>query len=165
MSYIFLKVICTISALVVTKIHCMIFTFLIFSGSLIDFAFAQNDVIPQDNFIRKIDQLDDLLTITVTATLTGLSIAGATFLGRSFSGEEEETKIHTIQAQKNFIKAFRMFLSCTIFIFGFDFFEVMSSVPSLYVIISDIIITYSLFGLGLNYLRKSAKQIYKMYGK
>jgi len=138
---------------------------MIFSSSLIDFAFAQNDMTTQDDFIKRIDDLDDLLTTSVTATLTGLSIAGATFLGRSFSDKEEETKKHTIQAQKNFIKAFSMFLICTISIFVFDFFEIIIGNPSLSVIVLDIIITYGLFGVGIMYLIKSAKEIYIMYGR
>ena len=135
---------------------------MIFSSSLIDFAFAQNDMTAQDESTKTID---DLLTTSVTATLTGLSIAGATFLGRSFSDEEGETKKHTIQAQKNFIKAFFMFLICTISVFIFDFLEIIIIKSSLYVIIPDIIITYGFFGGGIMYLIKSAKEMYIMYGR
>ena len=127
---------------------------MIFSSSLIDFAFAQNDMTAQDESTKTID---DLLTTSVTATLTGLSIAGATFLGRSFSAEEGEIKNHTIQAQKNFIKAFFMFLICTISVFIFDFLEIIIIKSSLYVIIPDIIITYGFFGIGIIYLIKSAR--------
>jgi hypothetical protein len=115
--------------------------------------------------VNRIDQLDDLLTITVTASLTGLSIAAATFLGRSFGEEEEETKIHIIQSQKNLIKAFSMFLACTIVIFVFDALEIIGGKPSLFVIITDIIISYVLFGLGIRHLIKSSKEIYNMYGR
>jgi len=52
----------------------MFFVFIIFSSSLIDFAFAQNDVTAQDESTKTINDLDDLLTTSVTATLTGLSI-------------------------------------------------------------------------------------------
>ena len=82
-----------------------------------------------------------------------------------FSDEEGETKKHTIQAQKNFIKAFFMFLICTISIFVFDFLEIMGGKPSLYVIVPDIIITYGFFGVGIMYLIKSAREIYIMYGR
>jgi len=150
-------------ALTIPKILWMFFVFIIFSSSLIDFAFAQNDVTIQNESPKTIDDLDDLLTTSVTATLTGLSIAGATFLGRSFSDKEEETKRHTIQAQKNFIKAFSMFLICTISIFVFDFFEIVRGNPSIYVLISDLIITYGFFGVGVMYLIKSAKDLYIMY--
>ncbi|MGQ0792036.1 MAG: hypothetical protein ACT4NJ_07450, partial [Nitrosopumilaceae archaeon] len=46
--YIFLIVIWLISALTIPKILWMFFVFIIFSSSLIDFAFAQNDVTIQD---------------------------------------------------------------------------------------------------------------------
>jgi len=85
---------------------------MIFSSSLIGFgfAFAQNDVTVQDDYTRTIDELDGLLSTTVTATLAGLSLTGATFLLRTFKDEENEIKLHTQKAQKNFIKAFSMFL-------------------------------------------------------
>ena len=143
----------------------MFFVFIIFCSSLNDFAFAQNTVIPQDDFMNRIDQLDDLLTITVTASLTGLSIAAATFLGRSFGDEEEETKNHMIHAQKDLIKAFGRFLACTIFIFVFDFLEILGGKPSYFVIVLDIIITYGLFGFGIWHLIKSSKEIFNMYGR
>ena len=135
---------------------------MIFSSSLIDFAFAQNDMTAQDESTKTID---DLLTTSVTATLTGLSIAGATFLGRSFSDEEGETKKHTIQAQKNFIKAFSMFLICTIAIFVFDFLEILGKEPNIYVLFLDLITTYGFFGVGIMYLIKSAREMYIMYGR
>lgn len=130
------------------------------------FAFAQNDMTAQDDSIRTIDDLDGLLSTTVTATLTGLSLAGATFLARAFNNkEEDETTKHTRKAQKNFIKAFVMFLICTISVFVFDFLEIIIKKPSLYVIVPDIIITYGFFGVGIMYLIKSAKEIYIMYGR
>jgi len=143
----------------------MLFVFMIFSSSLIGFAFAQNDMSSQYDFTKTFDELDNLLSTTVTATLTGLSLAGATFLVRTFKDEENETKLHTQQAQKNFIKAFLMFLICTIFIFIFDFIEILGKEPNIYVLFLDLIITYGFFGVGIMYLIKSAKEMYIMYGK
>jgi uncharacterized membrane protein len=138
---------------------------MIFSSSLIGFAFAQNDVTAQDDSTRTIEELDGLLSTTVTATLTGLSLAGATFLVRTFKDEENETKLHTQKAQKNFIKAFLMFLVCTIFIFIFDFLEILGKEPNIYVLFLDLIITYGFFGVGIMYLIKSAKEMYIMFGR
>jgi uncharacterized membrane protein len=144
---------------------------MIFNSSLIDFTFAQSDVTAQNNVTaqndspKAIDELDKLLSTQVTATLTGLSLAGATFLVRTFKGEESETKLHTQQAQKNFIKAFVMFLICTIFIFIFDFIEIIGVGPNIFALFLDFIITYGFFGIGNMYLIKSAREMYVMYGK
>ena len=149
----------------ITKILCIFFVFMIFSSSLIDFAFAQNDITAQDDSIRTIEELDGLLSTTVTATLTGLSLAGATFLVRTFKDEEIETKLHTERAQKNFIQAFSMFLICTVAIFVFDFIEILGKEPNIYVLFLDLIITYGFFGVGIMYLIKSAKEMYIMFGR
>jgi len=140
---------------------------MIFSSSLIGFgfAFAQNDVTVQDDYTRTIDELDGLLSTTVTATLAGLSLTGATFLLRTFKDEENEIKLHTQKAQKNFIKAFSMFLICTIAIFVFDFLEILGKEPNIYVLFLDLIITYGFFGVGIMYLIKSAREMYIMYGR
>ena len=149
----------------ITKILCIFFVFMIFSSSLIGFAFAQTDVIAQNDSIRTIEELDGLLSTIMTATLTGLSLAGATFLVRTFKDEEIETKQHTERAQKNFIKAFSMFLICTIAIFVFDFIEILGKEPNIYVLFLDLIITYGFFGVGIMYLIKSAKEMYIMFGR
>ena len=149
----------------ITKFLCIFFVFMIFSSSLIDFAFAQNDITAQDDSIRTIEKLDGLLSTTVTATLTGLSLAGATFLVRTFNDEEIETKLHTERAQKNFIQAFSMFLICTVAIFVFDFIEILGKEPNIYVLFLDLIITYGFFGVGIMYLIKSAKEMYIMFGR
>ena len=138
---------------------------MIFSSSIIDFVYAQNDVTTQDDSIKTIDELDNLLNTIVTATLTGLSLAGATFLVRSSQDDEAEIQKHTRLAQKNFIKAFFMFLICTISIFVFDFLEIIIRKSSVYVLVPDIIITYGFFGVGIMYLIKSAREIHIMYGR
>ena len=143
----------------------LFFVFIIFSSSLIDFAFAQNDMTSQYEYNKTIDELDDLLSTQVTATLTGLSLAGAAFLVRTINGEDDEIKRHTRQAQKKFIAAFLMFLISTIFIFIFDFLEALIKDLPIYGLLLDIIITYGFFGGGIVYLVKSAREIYIMYGK
>jgi len=143
----------------------LFFVFIIFSSSLIDFAFAQNDMTSQYEYNKTIDELDDLLSTQVTATLTGLSLAGAAFLVRTINGEDDEIKRHTRQAQKKFIAAFLMFLISTIFIFIFDFLEALIEDLTIYGLLLDIIITYVFFGVGIVYLVKSAREMYIMYGK
>jgi hypothetical protein len=135
-------------------------------GSLvIDFAFAQDETTLESDSLKKISELDDLLSTQVTTTLTGLSLAGATFLVRTFSDKEDEIQRLTKLAQKDFIKAFVMFLVCTIFIFFFDFLEILTEAPSLFGLILDLVITYGFFGVAIMYLIKSAREIYKMYNK
>lgn len=152
------------SALTITNIHCIFFVFMIFSSSLINFAFAQNDIIPEDDFVKRVDLLDNLLSAQVPANLAGLSLAGAAFLVRLFN-DQEEIKKYTIRARRDFIKAFGMFLVCTIAIFSFDSIEIIGNEPNIYVLLLDIITTYAFFGVGLMYLIKSAKELYLMYGK
>lgn len=128
---------------------------------------AQTDVkntIIQKDLIDKILDLDDELNPTVTATLTGLSLTGASFLMSlaRVTSDSESNQIHNIK--KNFIKAFFMFLVCTIILFIFDFIEILETHIVLYVIL-DVIITFAFFGLGVNYLARAAKQLYSTYGK
>lgn len=134
--------------------------------SLIDFVYAQNEITSTNEILKnKIDVLDDLLVITVPSTLTGLSLAGASFLLQgSRNIEENDKSIHIRLAKKNFVKAFIMFLICTISVFVFDFLEILGDKPSIYVLILDIIITYGFFGFGLAYLVKAATRIYATYG-
>jgi len=143
------------------KICWIFFVIIIFSSLLFNNASAQND--DSQSELKTIGELDDLLSTQVTATLTGLSLAGATFLVRTFKDEENELKIHTHQAQKNFIKSFVMFLMSTIAIFIFDFLEILIKQPQLYALVLDLIITYGFFSVGIVYLIKSAREIHLMY--
>jgi len=143
------------------KICWIFFVIIIFSSLLFNNASAQND--DSQSELKTIGELDDLLSTQVTATLTGLSLAGATFLVRTFKDEENELKIHTHQAQKNFIKSFVMFLMSTIAIFIFDFLEILIKQPQLYALVLDLIITYGFFSVGIVYLIKSAIEIHLMY--
>jgi hypothetical protein len=140
---------------------------LVLTISSIYSVYAQNDVkntIIQKDLMDKVLDLDNELNPAVTATLTGLSLTGASFLmslARTTS-DSESNKIHIIK--KYFIKAFFMFLVCTIVLFIFDFIEIMETHLVFYVIL-DVIITFSFFGLGVIYLARAAKQLYSTYGK
>jgi hypothetical protein len=124
---------------------------------------AQSDTeTPHD----KILQFDDSLTPTISVTLTALSLTGASFLVAITRGNEEDTSLsHIRRARISFIKAFFMFLLCTVFLFIFDFIEILSEKNIVLSTILDVIITYVLFGLGLVYLVNAAKQLYRTYGK
>jgi len=140
---------------------------LVLTASSIYSVFAQNDIkdtIIQKDLMDKVLDLDNELNPAVTATLTGLSLTGASFLmslART-TNDSESNKIHIIK--KHFIKAFFMFLVCTIVLFIFDFIEIMETHLVFYVIL-DVIITFSFFGLGVIYLARAAKQLYSTYGK
>jgi len=140
---------------------------LVLTASSIYSVFAQNDIkdtIIQKDLMDKVLDLDNELNPAVTATLTGLSLTGASFLmslART-TNDSESNKIHIIK--KHFIKAFFMFLVCTIVLFIFDFIEILETHLVLYVIL-DVIITFSFFGLGVIYLARAAKQLYSTYGK
>jgi fumarate reductase subunit D len=142
-------------------------TVLVLAISSIHSVSAQNDVkntILQKDLMDKVLDLDNELNPTVTATLTGLSLTGASFLmslART-TNDSESNQIHAIK--KHFIKAFFMFLLCTIILFIFDFIEILETHIVLYVIL-DVIITFTFFGLGVIYLARAAKQLYSTYGK
>lgn len=129
---------------------------------------AQNDVgntIDKKDLIDKVLDLDNELTPTITATLTGLSLTGASFL---MSLARSTTNSDTIQihlTKKYFIKAFFMFLLCTIVLFIFDFLEILNEKNVILYVILDVIITFTFFGIGIVYLVRAAKQLYTTYGK
>lgn len=116
-------------------------------------------------FTDNVLELDDMLVQTITATLTGLSLAGASFLIASGRTTSDNDAAHIHRARKFFIKAFFMFLICTILLFVFDFLELMSESHIVWITIFDVIITYSLFGIGAVYLGKAAIELYVTYGK
>ena len=113
-------------------------------------------------FGEKIIAFDHLLNIGVSAPLTALALTGATFLTRS-SKSDSEDPIYTQlirDAKKNLIKAFVLFLACTIAIFVFDFIELLLSTPIIIVEIIDLGISYSLLFSGFAYLANAAKKMY-----
>lgn len=113
----------------------------------------------------KIHSFDNLLNVVITTSLTGLSLTGATFLMRVIKNEEGDIRaIQISKAKKSLIRAFILFLACTVFIFVFDFIEILYS-STLSVLILDLIISYSLFFTGLAYLTFAAKEIYVTQAK
>jgi uncharacterized membrane protein len=140
---------------------------LVLAFSSIYSVFAQSDV--GDTMLKnpvKILALDDIMTPAITATLTGLSLTGASFLVNLTrnTGEDNDAK-HVRLARKFFISAFFMFLICTVVLFIFDFVEILDERYTLSYTILDVIISHILFGIGAVYLVKAAHQLYTTYGK
>ena len=143
--------------------NIMIILGLIYMFNFIPFAFAQNQnslFNPSQENLETIDALDGLLSTTVVATLTGLSLTAATFLARV---HKIETQTHFLEsASKNLIKGFLFFLVCLIAIFVFDMIEIIfKSNPT--IMILDTFITYGLSAIGAIYLVKGAKGIYSTF--
>ena len=143
--------------------------FLIVNSFSFYIAFAQesntNTGMEQTKFEGKINELDNLLGTAIPASLTGLSLTGATFLMRVVKSEEDDIiKKEIFNAKKNLVKAFVLFLACTASIFVFDFIEVIYQVPFL-VLILDLGITYILFFSGLVFLAVAARDIYRTQAK
>lgn len=142
---------------------------LVLAVSSIYSVYAQSDVgnmMDKKDLTSKVLDLDDILTPTITATLTGLSLTGASFLVTMVrSTNEDSGSTHVHLARKSFIKAFFMFLLCTIALFVFDFIEILDEI---YIVLStslDVVITYALFGIGVMYLANAARHLYITYGK
>jgi hypothetical protein len=116
---------------------------------------------------EKLIQFDHLLNIGISAPLTALSLTGATFLTRS-SKSESENPVHTKlmdEAKKNLIKAFVLFLACTIVIFSFDFIELLLTNSIIILAIIDLGTSYSLLFVGFAYLANAAKKMYLTQAK
>ena len=65
-----------------------------------------NTGMQQTKFERKVIELDELLNTTIPASLTGLSLTGATFLMRVIKSEEDDIlKKQIFSAKKNLSKA------------------------------------------------------------
>lgn len=143
-------------------------TVLIFVASSSYSVFAQNSteiVMNSEYNIEKANGLDNILNPTISATLTGLSLTGGTFLVTLTRNTTEDIADRIHLARKSFIKAFFMFLICTISLFVFDFFQILSEKYIVFYTILDVIITYTLFGIGALYLVNAARQLYSVYGK
>ena len=133
--------------------------------NFIPFAFAQNqnfglNTTPEN--LEKIDALDGLLSSTIAATLTGLTLTGASFLAR-VSEKDHEVNFIDI-ARRYLVKGFLFFLACLIAILIFDIAELLFE-SNYDIRILDAIITYTLFGIGIIYLVKGAKGIYSSFVK
>jgi hypothetical protein len=141
---------------------------MLFVTSSIYFVSAQSDIKNATNSeynIEKASSLDDILNPTISATLTGLSLTGGTFLVNLTRSSSEDIAAHIHLARKSFIKAFFMFLICTIALFVFDFIQILSEKYIIFYTIADVIITYILFGVGALYLVNAARNLYRIYGK
>ena len=146
----------------------MFFVVLVLMISMSDSAFAQNDIesTTKKDLMNKMDDLDNSLNPVITATLTGLSLTGASFLVNSLrTKNESEESNHINSAKKHFIKAFFMFIICTIVLLTFDFLQIINARNARELIILDVAITYTLFGIGVVYLVSAAKHLYFTYGK
>ena len=134
-------------------------------------AFAQdantNFGLEKTELEEKINAFDHLLNIGISAPLTALSLTGATFLTRSSKTDRDDpTYTQLIQgAKKNLIKAFVLFLACTIAIFTFDFIELLLNASIIVVEIIDLAISYSLLFAGFAYLANAAKKMYLTQAK
>ncbi len=114
---------------------------------------------------EKARALDNILTPTITATLTGLSLTGGTFLVNLTRGNNDVSTAHIHVARKSFIKAFFMFLVCTIVLFAFDFFEIIDEKNIVIYTFIDVAVSYALFAFGALFLVKAAKHLFETYGK
>lgn len=137
--------------------------------SIGNYAFAQNNIentTDKKDIMNKIDELDNSLSPVITATLTGLSLTGASFLVNvlRIKNESEESN-HINSAKKHFIKAFFMFIICTVVLLTFDFLQIINARNARELIILDVVISYIFFGIGVVYLVIAARHLYFTYGK
>ena len=126
-----------------------------------------NSGLERTGFVERISEFDHLLNIGIAAPLTALSLTGATFLTRSSKNDTEDPR-HTqlmSSAKKNLIKAFVIFLACTIVIFVFDFIELLLNNATIIVEIVDLAVSYSLLFAGFGYLAIAARKMYLTQNK
>ncbi|QLH10700.1 hypothetical protein DSQ20_03820 [Nitrosarchaeum sp. AC2] len=128
---------------------------------------AQSDIenIQKDIRIEKSLSLDNILNPQIAATLTGLSLTGGTFLVNLTRSNNDDNTYHINVARKSFIKAFFMFLICTIVLFLFDFLEIIDEKNAVMYTFIDVAVSYALFGFGALFLVSAAKHLYGIYGK
>lgn len=119
----------------------------------------------ENSFDDEFLKLDDSLTPTTTATLTGLSLTGASLLVAMTRNTDDKLIENIRMARKSFIKAFYMFLLCTVALLLFDFIQVLDNRDIVLTIILDVVISYVLFGIGIFYLINAARRLYRTYGK
>lgn len=150
----------------VTNRKISIILVLLISGGLWFYsAFAQdantNSSAEIPGLAEKLTQFDHLLNIGIAAPLTALSLTGATFLTR-FPSDSDNARYSQLmnKAKKNLIKAFVLFLACTITIFVFDFIELLDTKSIVMIEITDLVITYTLLFAGFGYLAIAARNMY-----
>ena len=154
---------------IINKKISIILVLLISSGLWFYSASAQdaNSNLDKSGLAERLAAFDHLLNIGITAPLTALSLTGATFLTRVGKNENEDTTYTRPleHAKKNLIKAFVIFLACTIAVFVFDFIELLLPVPIIMVEFLDLAITYTLLFVGFAYLAVAAKEMYSTQAK
>jgi hypothetical protein len=141
----------------------IVLVLLISSGFWFYSAFAQDTNSSQDRsgLVERLTQFDNLLNIGVSAPLTALALTGATFLTR-FPSEDDNVRHSQLmnKAKKNLIKAFVLFLACTIVIFIFDFIQLLGPKSFILIEIMNVGITYPLLFAGFGYLAIAARNMY-----
>lgn len=141
----------------------IVLVFLFTSGLWFYSAFAQDTNSSQEKsgLAERLTQFDNLLNIGVAAPLTALSLTGATFLTR-FPSDDDNVRYSQLmnKAKKNLIKAFVLFLACTITIFIFDFIQLLGPKSYIIVEIMNVGITYPLLFAGFGYLAVAARNMY-----
>lgn len=140
---------------------------LVFAVSSVYSVSAQSviEIVEKNISNEKARALDNILTPTITATLTGLSLTGGTFLVNLTRGNNDVNTAHIHVARKSFIIAFFMFLVCTIVLFVFDFLEIIDDKHVVIYTFIDIAMSYVLFGLGALFLVSAGKHLFETYGK
>lgn len=147
----------------INKKILIVIVLLVSSGLWFYSAFAQDTNSSQEKsaLVERLTQFDNLLNIGVTAPLTALSLTGATFLTR-FPSDDDNVRYSQLmnKAKKNLIKAFVLFLACTIAIFIFDFIQLLGPKSFIIVEIMNVGITYPLLFAGFAYLAIAARNMY-----
>ena len=144
---------------------------LISSGLWFNLVFAQdnntNSGLDKSRLAERLVAFDHLLNIGIAAPLTALALTGATFLTRTGKNGDEDSRYTLLMehAKKNLIKAFVIFLACTIAIFIFDFIELLTTSSIVVIEIVDLGITYSLLFVGFAYLAVAAHKMYLTQAK
>jgi len=141
---------------------------LVLAVSSVYSVYAQNNMgntIDKKDLVDRLFELDNELNPTITATLTGLSLTGASFLMSVARGASDSEAIQIHLTKKYFIKAFFMFLLCTMILFVFDFIEILDQKTTLLYTLLDVIVTFALFGIGVYSLIMAAKHLYSTYGR
>lgn len=120
-----------------------------------------NPSLEKSGLAGRINEFDHLLNISIAAPLTALSLTGATFLTR-FPSDDSNNRYSQLmdKAKKNLIKAFVVFLACTIAIFVFDFIELLDINSLIMIEIIDLVITYALLFAGFGFLAVAARIMY-----
>lgn len=122
-------------------------------------AYGQSDIqiyVSRHGGIQPLRDVDNLMDIQVPGTLAGISIIAGNFLVVYRPHEKFMDKIK--KAEKQFFRSFYFLLICTVLILVLNIIEIILP-DSSEVEISDIVIKYSLFGIGISYLFMGTKNV------